>query len=64
MRAASGLCSTFAAACNNDVEYALAGAGECAQRISDLPKTKDMVEKICAETEEILKGLAAKYIVE
>ena len=53
-----------AATYNNDVEHAMAGAGECAQRINDLPKTKDMVEKICAETEEILKGLAAKYIVE
>ena len=53
-----------AATYNNDVEHAMAGAGECAQRINDLPKTKDMVEKICSETEEILKGLAAKYIVE
>ena len=42
----------------------MAGAGECAQRINDLPKTADMVQQIMAETEEILKGLAAKYVVE
>lgn len=47
-----------------DEEKAMAGAGECAQRINDLPKTKDMVEKIMADTEAIIKGLAAKYIVE
>ena len=32
--------------------------------IDDLPKTKDMVEKIMADTEEILNGLKAKYVVE
>ena len=53
-----------AATYKGDVEHAMAGAGECAQRINDLPKTKDLVEKIMADTEEILNGLKAKYVVE
>ena len=53
-----------AATYQGDVDHAMAGAGECAQRINDLPKTADMVQQIMAETEEILKGLAAKYVVE
>ncbi|MBR4392500.1 MAG: nitronate monooxygenase [Oscillospiraceae bacterium] len=47
-----------------DEEHAMAGAGECAQRIEDTPKTADLVEKIMADTEEILKNLSKKYIVE
>ena len=38
----------IAATYKGDVEHAMAGAGECAQRITDLPKTKDMVEKVWA----------------
>ncbi len=45
-----------------DVEHAMAAAGECAQRITSLPKTKDMVDKIMADTEEIIKGIAGKYL--
>ena len=54
----------IAATYTGDLEHAMAGAGECAQRIDDLPKTADMVEKIMADTEEILKSLPAKYVVE
>jgi NAD(P)H-dependent flavin oxidoreductase YrpB (nitropropane dioxygenase family) len=45
-----------------DAEKAMAAGGEVSQRITDLPKTKDMVEKIMADAEEILKGVAGKYI--
>ena len=47
-----------------DVEHAMAGAGECAQRITDLPKTKDMVEKVMGDAETIIRGLAAKYVAD
>ena len=56
----TGIAATY----RGDVDHAMAGAGECAQRINDLPKTADMVQQIMAETDEILKGLAAKYVVE
>ena len=47
-----------------DVEHAMAGAGECAQRITDLPETTEMVKKVMADTEAFLKSVTAKYIVE
>lgn len=53
-----------AATYRGDMENAMAGAGECAQRITDLPGTTEMVEKIMADTEEILKCLSAKYLVD
>lgn len=40
----------------------MAGAGECAQRITDLPKTADMVKKCVDDAEEILKGISGKYL--
>ncbi|MGI6025496.1 MAG: NAD(P)H-dependent flavin oxidoreductase [Candidatus Scatomorpha sp.] len=52
-----------AATYNGDVENAMAGAGECAQRIDDLPKTADMVKKVMADTETILRGVKDKYVV-
>ncbi|MGM9670927.1 MAG: NAD(P)H-dependent flavin oxidoreductase [Oscillospiraceae bacterium] len=45
-----------------DREHAMAAAGECAQRIDDLPKTKDMVQKVMADAEEIVKNMAGKYL--
>ena len=53
-----------AATYKGDVEHAMAGAGECAQRITDLPKTKDMVEKVMGDAETIIRGLAAKYVAD
>jgi NAD(P)H-dependent flavin oxidoreductase YrpB (nitropropane dioxygenase family) len=47
---------------SGDAENAMAAAGECAQRIDDLPKTADMVQRIMADTEAVLKSLAGKYI--
>lgn len=46
-----------------DTENAMAAAGECAQRIDDLPKTADIVVKIMADAEDIIKGVASKFIV-
>ena len=51
-----------AATYNGDVAGAMAGAGECAQRIDDTPKCADMVAKIMDDAEEIIKGLGAKYL--
>lgn len=44
-------------------EKAMAAAGECAQRIHDLPKTKDMVDKVMADAEAIIASLPGKYLV-
>lgn len=43
-------------------EKALMAAGECAQRIDDLPKVADMVEKIMKEAEETLRSVSTKYL--
>ena len=45
-----------------DVDKAMAGAGECSQRITDIPKTKDLVEKIMADTETIISEIGKKYL--
>jgi hypothetical protein len=55
-RAAVAACSA------GDREHAMAGAGECAQRIDDLPKTADMVQKVMADAEKIIAALAGTYI--
>ena len=55
-----GVAATYA----GDVDHALAGAGECSQRITDLPTCKDLVEKIMADTEVILRGVKEKYVVD
>lgn len=54
----TGIAETYA----GNAEGAMAGAGECAQRINDLPKTKDIIDKIMIDTEEILKAVAGKYL--
>jgi NAD(P)H-dependent flavin oxidoreductase YrpB (nitropropane dioxygenase family) len=46
-----------------DIQNAMAAAGECAQRITDLPKTSDMMRSVMADTEEILRRVASKYVV-
>jgi len=43
-------------------EKALMAAGEAAQRISDMPKVADMVEKIAREAEETLRGIPGKFL--
>jgi enoyl-[acyl-carrier protein] reductase II len=39
-----------------DKTTAMAAAGECAQRINDMPKVNDLVQSIVTEAEGILKG--------
>lgn len=46
-----------------DAEHAMAGAGECAQRINDIPKTSDMVQKIMSDAEAAIAETARKYLV-
>ena len=43
-------------------EKALMAAGEAAQRINDMPRVADMVEKIAKEAEETLRGIQAKHL--
>jgi NAD(P)H-dependent flavin oxidoreductase YrpB (nitropropane dioxygenase family) len=43
-------------------EKALMAAGEAAQRINDMPRVADMVEKIAKEAEETLRGIQTKYL--
>jgi enoyl-[acyl-carrier protein] reductase II len=43
-------------------EKALMAAGECAQRINDLPRVADMVEKIMKEAEETLRAVPTKFL--
>lgn len=46
-----------------DTENAMAAAGECSQRITDLPETKEMLETVMRDTEDILVALKDKYVV-
>jgi len=43
-------------------EKALMAAGEAAQRINDMPRVADMVERIAKEAEETLRGIQTKYL--
>lgn len=54
----TGVAATY----KGDLEHAMAGAGECAQRINDLPRCADLVQKIVAESEEIICSLKDKLI--
>lgn len=43
-------------------EKALLAAGECAQRISDMPKVNDMVQEVVKEAESTLRGIPGKLL--
>lgn len=43
-------------------EKALMAAGECAQRISEMPKVEDLVQKLVKETEEVITSLPKKFL--
>ena len=43
-------------------EKGMMAAGECAQRINDMPKVADMVQGIVKEAESILQGVHKKYL--
>jgi enoyl-[acyl-carrier protein] reductase II len=50
------------AVCMGDREKALMAGGECAQRVDDLPKVQDLVDRIMNEATQILKN-APKFVV-
>jgi enoyl-[acyl-carrier protein] reductase II len=43
-------------------ETALTAAGECVQRISDMPTVKELIDEVISEAEDILKSLPEKYL--
>jgi NAD(P)H-dependent flavin oxidoreductase YrpB (nitropropane dioxygenase family) len=45
-----------------DKEKAMMAAGECAQRINDMPKVEDLVRKIVKDAEETLTNLPKKFV--
>lgn len=45
-----------------DRDKALLAAGESAQRINDMPKVADLVQRIVKEAEDILRGVPAKFL--
>jgi hypothetical protein len=47
-----------------DEEKGLAAAGECAQRVNDVPTVKDLVERIMKEAEEIIRDFPKNFIVQ
>jgi NAD(P)H-dependent flavin oxidoreductase YrpB (nitropropane dioxygenase family) len=48
---------------NGDRENALMAGGECAQRVNDLPKVQDLVDRIIKEAKDILKN-ARQYVMD
>lgn len=50
------------AVCDGDRDKAMMAAGECAQRINDMPKVGEMVQKIVKEAEEVLGEVQKKYL--
>ena len=51
------------AVCTGDREKALMAGGECAQRVSDLPKVQDLVDRIMKEATAVLKN-APSYVTD
>ncbi len=47
---------------NPDEAQALTAGGECAQRISDMPRVEDLINRIVAEAEQVLKSAPSKVI--
>jgi len=47
------------AVCTGDRENAMMAGGECAQRVNDLPKVQDLVDRIVREAEEVLSKAPA-----
>jgi enoyl-[acyl-carrier protein] reductase II len=46
-----------------DKDKALLAAGESAQRVNDMPRVNDLVQKIVNEAEDILKSVQTKFLV-
>lgn len=45
-----------------NLEKALMAAGECAQRINDMPKVNDMVQSIVKEAETVIANMPKKFL--
>jgi len=45
------------AVCMGDRENAMMAGGECAQRVNDLPKVQDLIDRIMGEATEIVKNM-------
>jgi enoyl-[acyl-carrier protein] reductase II len=45
------------AVCTGDREKAMMAGGECAQRVNDLPRVRDLIERIMTEAEDIIKNM-------
>ena len=45
------------AVCMGDRENAMMAGGECAQRVNDLPKVQDLVDRIMNEATEIVRNM-------
>ncbi|MBI5552661.1 MAG: nitronate monooxygenase [Desulfobacterales bacterium] len=54
----AGIDATFA----GDESKALYAGGECAQRIDDMPKVKDLVDRIVADARAIIGGFPKRYV--
>ncbi|MEE9936271.1 MAG: nitronate monooxygenase [Deltaproteobacteria bacterium] len=50
------------AVCTGDKAKAMMAAGECAQRISSMPKVADLVQTIVKEAEDILRGVQTRLL--
>ena len=45
------------AVCMGDKENAMMAGGECAQRVNDLPKVRDLIERIMKEADAIIRNM-------
>ena len=45
------------AVCMGDREKAMMAGGECAQRVNDLPKVQDLIDRIMGEATEIVRNM-------
>jgi enoyl-[acyl-carrier protein] reductase II len=50
------------AVCTGDREKAMMAGGECAQRVEDLPKVQELVDRIMQQATEILLN-APKFVI-
>ena len=50
------------AVCTGDREKAMMAGGECAQRVEDLPKVQDLVDRIMKEATDIMQN-ASKFVI-
>jgi len=54
----------FPATYAGDEEKGLAAAGECAQRVNDVPTVKELVERIMKEAEDTIRDFPKNFIVQ